>query len=102
MASPPGTGQARIDVDNNSFETDGNDPNLYQVDLGLNDQIDPISSLTFNFDGPAGDSSNMAILAVSGVTVPEPSSGIVLGIAALANLPPKIPPPLNLIRGAAT
>ena len=76
--------QARIDVDNNSFETDGNNPNLYQVDLGLNDQIDPISSLTFNFDGPAGDSSNMAILAVSGVTVPEPSSGIVLGIAALA------------------
>jgi len=76
--------QGRVDVDDNSFESDGGNPNLYQVDLGLNDQVDPISSLSFTFDGPAGDSSNMAIFAVSGVSVPEPASGLMLGIAAFA------------------
>jgi hypothetical protein len=78
------TAGERIDVDNNSFENDGNNPNLYQVDLGLNDQTDAISSLTFNFDGASGDSSNMAIFAVSGVAVPEPSSAVLLGVAAVA------------------
>lgn len=76
--------QERINVADNSFENDGSNPNLYQVDLGLNDQVDPISSLTFAYDGPGGDSSNMAIFAVSGVSVPEPSSGLLLAIAALA------------------
>jgi len=76
--------QGRINAGGNSFESDGDNPNLYQVDLGLTDQVDPISSLTFTFDGPAGDSSNMAIFALSGVSVPEPSSGALLAIAAVA------------------
>ncbi len=85
------TAQERIDVDNGSFENDGNNPNLYQVDLGLNDQVDPISSLTFTFDGASGDSSNMAIFAVSGVAVPEPSADVLFAVTALGlSLRPRV------------
>jgi hypothetical protein len=58
-------------------------PNLYQVDVPLTDDTDPIESLTLNYDGQS-QYSQVAIYAVSGspgAAVPEPAS---LGLIAAA------------------
>jgi hypothetical protein len=58
-----------------------NQPNLYQLDIPLTDTSDPVSSITFNYDGTTGG-GNVAIFAVS-AAVPEPASiGLLAGGAA--------------------
>ncbi len=79
--------EGRIYADDASLENDGTNPNLYQVDLPLTDQTDPIAYLTFAYEGSSTSTSNMAIYAVSatpGVAVPEPASLGLLGLAGLA------------------
>jgi hypothetical protein len=74
--------------DDGSLENDGSNPNLYQVDLGLTDQTDLVSSLTFTYEGSSSSTSNTAIYAVSGVAsaVPEPASIGLIGFAGLGLL----------------
>jgi len=69
--------------DDGSIEDDGSNPNIYQVDLPLTDQTDPIASLAFTYEGSATSTSNLAIFGVSGIAVPEPSSLALLGFAGL-------------------
>jgi hypothetical protein len=70
----PGTGATTYDNVNNG------EPNLYQLDVLMPDTTDPISSVTLNYDATAG---NLAVFAVSGAAVPEPTT---LGLLAASTL----------------
>jgi hypothetical protein len=74
----PNAGATTYDNVNN------NQPNLYQLDIPLTDSVDPVSSITFNYDGTSGG-GNVAIFAVT-ASVPEPASIGLLSAGAAAML----------------
>jgi hypothetical protein len=70
------------------FETDGSNPNLYELDVPLTDTTDPIGSVTVNYTG-TNTGTEVMVFALSGspaAAVPEPASATlaVAGAALLA------------------
>jgi hypothetical protein len=78
--------EGRANQDGSTDNVNNGNPNLYQVDLPLTDQTDPISYLTFNYEGSATSTSQTAIYAVSGISVPEPTSLGLIGLAGFGLL----------------
>ena len=80
-------GRAYVGTGATTYDNVGNtEPNLYQLDILMPDTVDPISSISLGYDGTS-TGGNLAIFAVSGAAVPEPTMGLaLLGLTAASTL----------------
>lgn len=71
----------RVSTDDNSFDSvGGGNPRLYQTDVVLTNQTDPIAAIQLTLEG--GSVGNTYVFGVSGVPVPEPTAAASLAGAA--------------------
>jgi hypothetical protein len=66
--------------------TNNNNPRMYQLDLPLTDTVDAVQSVSFTWQGTAGNGDEDVVFGISGAAVPEPSSMALLSVGAIGLL----------------